>query len=235
MDRKKVLGDHKKIKNKLIAPIGDLVNSEYSYMSSGIPEIIWLSIIITEAGLKQGTDYAYRFAKLITDLKIKEDAPYFISWFLDLREDDAKIIKEELIKIKLYDKINIALIDFLNVYPECPLNKIFDNDLVTENNVNNIREVLGKLYDKRSRESVLALTNAVYLSGACGKLHIVKGTPLDDIEEIKNYPNTEKSKLIASGIRATSNLLLSTRGIGDDLTWQTYFWNRGLELDSTNI
>jgi hypothetical protein len=145
------------------------------------------------------------------------------------------LIKEKLIDIKIFDKINIALSPLLNLYPNCPLNNIFDSEDHSKDNVSDIKNILLLLYNKRGKESTFALANVMYLMGMCKKLHIVKNSALADLPDVVNYPNTEKSKIIASAIRASTNFLLSPSAIENGEDWVSYFWNRGLEIEPNKI
>ncbi|MBA6316225.1 hypothetical protein [Cellulophaga baltica] len=235
MTKKKILSDHIKRGKKLHPPLSEFAISDFSYVNEGIPQIIWFALLNKYYGLRTGTDLASKFGQVINDLGIKKEVPYNLSWFSSLEKEDYELIKKSLKDIKVFDKINVALSPLLNSYPKCPLNNIFSSEIPSKDNISDIKEILTLLYDKKGKESTFALANVLYLMGMCKKLHIVKNSALADLPEIVDYPNTEKSKIIASAIRASTNFLLSPSAIENSQNWVSYFWNRGIEIEPDKI
>jgi len=234
--RKKILTDHKKVGAKLVPPLlSAMGESDYSYVEKGIPQIIWIALLNKKFGLKTGTSVSLEFVQIIDSLGIKKDVPYNISWFSDIKNEDISKIKDDLKLTKVFNKIKDGLSPLLNVYSECPLCKIFGSNNHSENDISIVKETLLELYDKHSKESTFALANTVYYMGMCKKLRIVKKSHLENLENLIHYPKTEESKIIASMIRATTNMLLSDRTIENSKDWVQYFWNRGLELEPCAI
>ena len=206
--KKRVLNDHKKVGSKLIPPLLEVMGeSSYSYVKNGIPEIIWISFLNKNLGHREGTQLAVNFVQVIDKLKIKDKVPYFISWFSDLNPSDIDIIKQKLIEVKLYSKLEIGLAELINVYPTCPLGKLFPSSKHTDNDLVVVKETLSSIYDKRSKAAVLTLANVVYLLAVCNKMRIAKGITTD-LSKVSEYPTTEESKRAASFMRATTNVLL---------------------------
>lgn len=233
--KKRVLNDHKKVGSKLIPPLLEIMGeSSYSYIKNGIPEIIWLSILNKNFGHREGTQIAVNFVEVIDKLKIKDEVPYFISWFSDLKQSDINLIKQKLIEAKLYTKLEIGLAELIKVYPTCPLGKLFQSSNHTDNDLLFVKETLSSIYNKRSRAAVLTLANVVYLLAVCKKMSIAKGITTD-LSKVAEYPATEESKRAASFMRATTNVLLNKDKIPNGEEWLRNFWNRGLELEPCNI
>lgn len=233
---KKILIDHKKVGAKLVPPLLSVMGeSDYSYEEKGIPQIIWIALLNKKFGLKTGTSISLEFVQIIDSLELKKEVPYNISWFSNIKTEDISKIKYDLKLAQVFDKIRDGLGPLLNVYPKCPLSKIFGFQNHTDDDISIIKETLIELYDKHSRESTFALANTVYYMGMCKKLHIVKHSHLENLENLIHYPKTEESKTIASMIRATTNMLLSDRTIENSKEWVHYFWNRGLELEPCAI
>lgn len=65
------------------------------------------------------------------------------------------------------------------------------------------------------------------------KLKVFEGQSLANFPAIQYYPETEDSRIVAAGIRATINVLWGTEKALTD--WADYFWNRGLELETCNF
>ena len=92
------------------------------------------------------------------------------------------------------------------------------------------------LVDKTSTESTFLLANSLYFLMINGKMKVTKDSLLAKLPLIQDYPNSEISKMIASAVRATSNLMFNKPIIErKNNTWVNYFWNRGLELEACEI
>ena len=215
--------------------MSELAISDFSYVADGIPQIIWIALLNKCYGFKQGTNLALNFAKSIDNLKLKKEVPYHLSWFDNLNVDSYETIRKKLIDIKVFEKINIALSPLLNLYPKCPLNKIFSSEKHLKSDVSKIKEILTLLYNKRGKESTFALANVIYLMGRCDKLLFEKNSAMADLPELQDYPDSEMSIMIASVVRASTNFLLSRRAIENSENWISYFWNRGLEIEPNEI
>jgi hypothetical protein len=230
MKKKSILGNHKKEGKKLIPPLLGYNMQLRSYVQDSIPEIIWIAIIIEKEGLELGTSLGIEFVKTVNSCIKKEELPYYTSWYSNLSDNEIKEIIKGLKENYIYDVLKRDLQDFLNVYPESPFCKIFKSTKLTKSNINFVKNIINKLCDKRSWLSTFSLGNIVYFLKALGKLHIVGDSPLAEFPKLVDYPNTEISKMIASSVRASSNILLSNEKLKNE-KWISEFWNRGLELE----
>jgi hypothetical protein len=232
----KILSDHTK-KGKVLTPpliaLGTFRDSDY--IENTIPEIIWITLINLKLGLKFGTELGLKFVNTVRTINNSEDIPFYISWYSKLTDKIINAIKLELQRQNLYEIINTSLSPLLNMYPHCPLSKIFDAKELTDSDIQVIKSTLRKLYDKRSIEATFTLGNVFYYLGANGKLHIVKNSGLAELPKLIDYPNTEISKMIASSLRASSNVVISKSFIDIDDKWIMYFWNRGLQIEPCMI
>lgn len=70
----------------------------------------------------------------------------------------------------------------------------------------------------------------MYFLNTLGKLHVVENSTLAEFPKLVDYPNTEISKMIASSVRATSNILLGSEKLKNE-KWISEFWNRGFKLE----
>ena len=73
---------------------------------------------------------------------------------------------------------------------------------------------------------------AIWLGFDAGKLKVSEGLALAEFPEIERYPDTELSRRVGSGVRASLNMLIGAgqrQSIGE--SWPSYFWNRGLTID----
>jgi hypothetical protein len=234
---KKVLSDHRKVGKKLIPPLLDLIGeSDYSYRQNGIPQIIWISIIIHKLGLKDSIRLISEYIKVLNKLNIKNGIPYYLSWYSNLSDSDAQKITKALHSSDIYDKMNIHLSSLLNVHPSCPLNKIFMNKPMQELDLPVVKRILGSLLDKTSFESTMTLTALTYILSSCGILRIADSEiSLPDPNSIFDYPNTEDSRHLGSFVRSASTGLLSEIHIKEKEPWVSDFWKRGMLLEPCQI
>jgi len=70
MSGKKILEDHKKISNKLVAPFNYKVSGlhEVSWVKTIIPELLWIALLIKHCGDKEGTEVALEVSQLATEI-----------------------------------------------------------------------------------------------------------------------------------------------------------------------
>ncbi len=232
----KILEDHKK-KGKVLTPplltVGNFQDS--SYVENTIPELIWISLLNEKHGLKFGTELGLQFIKIVRKITGTEEIPFYVSYFSKVNQDNLRQVKIEIKKEGIYDIINNSLSPLLNLYPLCPLNGMFISEKYSSSDINLIKSMLTKLYDKRSKEATFTLGNVMYFLGVHGKLNIVKGSPLSELPKLVDYPNTEISKLIASGIRASLNVIINKPFIEPDEKWINHFWNMGIQLEPCEI
>lgn len=201
-----------------------------SFVQDSIPEIIWIAIIIEKEGLELGTSLAVEFVKTVNSCIEKEELPYYTSWYSNLSDAEIKIITKKLKENYICDVLNKDLQDFLNVYPESPFSKIFKSTRCTKSNINFVKSIINELFDKRSWLSTFTLGNIMYFLNTHGNLKVVEGSPLAEFPKLVDYPNTEISKIIASAVRATSNILLSSEKLKNE-KWISEFWNRGFKIE----
>lgn len=230
MKKKPILENHKKEGKKLIPPLLSFNMQPRSYIQNSIPEIIWIAVIIKKEGLELGTHLGVKCVKTVNSCVTKDELPYFTSWYSSLSDEEAKIVINKLKKNHIYDVIKKDLQDFLNVYPESPFSKIFKSTQQTKANINFVKNIINELFDKRSWLSTFSLGNIMYFLNTLGKLHVVENSTLAEFPKLVDYPNTEISKMIASSVRATSNILLGSEKLKNE-KWISEFWNRGFKLE----
>jgi hypothetical protein len=230
-----ILIDHTKKGKMLTPPLMNYNFQDSTYIENTIPEIIWITILVSKFRLRQGTKLGLQFINIVRNSRNIEEIPFYISWFSNLDEDSSDKIKRELKKQNIFDLLNNSLAPLLNIYPKCPLNKVFVTNTHLKTDLTIIKETLNKLYDKRSNETVFTLGNIFHYMSSNGKLMISKNSNLPQFTKLEEYPNTEDSKRIASFIRASSNAFMKEPFIQFDKDWLSYFWNRGLELEPCNI
>lgn len=237
----KILSDHKMVGKKLVPPL--LQNHQFNelpYINNILPEIIWQGFLIEKYGVKSSVELSLFLLTTIRDSANIESGKLFcfISNFETLNKTQVDKIVSQLSSNKNYNKILDALRPFLNVFPECPLNKILQNNIsdYSKQDLEYVKMVTTQLLDKNSKETTLVLANTIYCANQMGVLKVTKDSCFLRMDEVFNYPNTEESKKIASFLRATINPIVGNDTfVFQNSNWSKYFWNRAYKLEPFNI
>ncbi len=232
-NKSKVLGDHKKEGKKLIPPLMGLGNlRETSYTQIIIPEIIWIAILNKKYGIQRGAELGLELVRSVSEINSSKYFFAFISSYELLTEQDQERIIEELKRKNVLELIQKPLANFLALYPQCPISFLADSSFKkSENALAEIKDVLIDLYDQVGRSATFMMGDVIYFLGALGRLRLVDGSVMQKLPELKDYPNTQISKMIASGIRASMYAFMNDQFYNSKGNWNKYFWNRGIELE----
>ena len=239
---KPILSDHKKVGKTLLPPMVHMlpgVMSPTHFDRDTLPELIWLALIENACGLEVAANLAATLGKYIEDCKSE-------CRFITLSEMH-KVSKEEWGMLRAYLDTSGVLVDlvstihdFIILYPECPLVNIFAQRPIKLKNsdfLSVLETLLGELMHKRGRKAVLMQANAIYLLGCQGKLFIKEGLSLGNLEELRNYPETEESKIVGASVCSASSMLLMMKPEDDEQkwSWPNYFWERNLQLKPIDL
>jgi hypothetical protein len=232
----KVLGSYQKVGTKFVPPLLKLSPKwEYiSWSSQTMPELIWWDVLADKVSLRFSAMVAAEIAKYFR-AKNKQDRWWaFISDYSHISDEDAQELKAHLTEINVLSQMAASLSDFLYLYPNCPISKLFDlrpTGLVDAGYLPRFENRLSALEDKRSRSGVLIQAQAIYMAFISGRLHVKSDLALADFSEVEYYPSTEKSLKVGASICAAVNMLAGNAlpKYPDD-AWVQYFWKRSLEL-----
>jgi hypothetical protein len=238
---KKVLADHKKVKPQVLLPPllqypGNI--SPVRWVDQGLPDIVWISLLHHVVGFNKGVEIVLLAAKLGVQLQVGEKKSLFasISTYELLGEEQKQSLRSRLEIAGALALLKTAIEPLVTCYPECPLRFLFSEDEIStsfqEQDIALMKKIVACLFDKRSREAVLAQLTAVYIAGRTGVVLIPPGLGMDNIEEVVKYPETDESRKIAASVCAMSVMLLE--GMDPNApksSWPSYFWNRGLEIN----
>lgn len=238
--KQKVLQDHKRERKKLIPPmlqIGKFIDVEWKKVI--IPELIWIALINDKYGIKEGAEISLSLPREVHLLKNFDSTKQFfmISSFNALDDIQKAEVLNNLRKKDALEKILAALYPLIVYYPKCPLSFLFENNI--DKNTNSLlifefKNTLSKMFNRWNTDATFVQANAIYIAFDSGKLKVFKGLQLADFPEVKDFPYTEKSKLVASSIRSALNSYFgSDKNFTND--WPSYFWNNGLELQKCSI
>jgi hypothetical protein len=232
----KVLGDYKKIGSTFVPPMIHRVGPmDYtSWSSQTLPELIWWDVIIDRVSVRFATKIAEEIAKHLKPTDPRERWFAFISDYAHLGAEEMSGLKEHLKRENLLADLTKSLVDFVNLYPACPISRFFDDSptgVVDTGYLQHFVDRMRELEDKRSRNGVLIQAQAIYMGFVLGKLYVKEGLALADFPEVERYPSTDRSQQVGASICATVNMLAGTMlpTFPED-AWVQYFWQRSLDL-----
>jgi hypothetical protein len=205
-----------------------------SWSTQTMPELIWWDVLIDRVSNRFAAKVAEEIGKY---LKVADDRRYwcaFISDYARLGENHINGLKDHLRRADILVQLTESLINFLNLYPECPILRLLDQrptGIVDVSYLLHFEQRMRVLEDKRSRNAVFVQAQAVYMGFVQAKLFVKRGLALADFPEVERYPSTERSQQVGASICATVNGLAgSTLPKYSKDTWAQYFWRRSLDL-----
>jgi hypothetical protein len=239
---KKVLSDHKRIGKRFIPPMGQIPNlTEISWRKEIIPNYLWIALLNQLYGHTKAAELCVDFANIA--IQVADKAKYegwfsAISSYCIFSDDQWEQIISLLEGKELIEYFRHAFRELVNYYPECPLKFLFNEDLDHQEDsawLKDFKKLIEKLIDRTSEEATFVQADAIYIGFLTDKFKVPKDSPLADFPKIQEYPFTEKSKMIASGIRATINSIGGLEIKAAKFDWAGYFWNRGLEIEGCEV
>ena len=233
--RKPVLSDHKRHGAKLVPPYVSLLGrpEDVSWVSTIIPEVIWIAALRHVFGDVVGTELALSLARCAVNRVRPTDHRFFAaaSDFDDLTSDEKDSIVAEMRSSRQLAQLRRGFAVLCQYYPTFPIGFLCDEAPPTaEVDLDAFKETLRNLFDKEKRETVLVTSTVVYLAFVLDRLKVVEGLALASFPEVERYPDTELSIRVASAARVA---VLGFFGPGrrKSANWPVEFWNRGIELE----
>jgi hypothetical protein len=233
-DKKPLFSDHRRVGKKFIPPMAGV--TEIHYIKRILPEIAWLDYFVKHLGPKKGVETLGVFMESCFHLKDWGRKPDFslISNYQILTAPDweqfQNILKAKAIFLDCLD----ALTSFICCFPSGNpfVNLIADSKirLQTESEVGLARQVVSRLFDRRSPEATLVQSVSLWIDIKVGKYHVLPDYPFYDFKTIFGNFDSQPSNELAASVRmhVNSNFMVCGDKMGD--TWAKYFWNRGREL-----
>lgn len=233
---KKVLADYKKVGTTFVPPMIHRVGpwDFTSWSSQTLPELIWWDVLIDRVSHRFAATVAGEIAKYFKAKDKNKCWWAFISDYAQLGADDTRDLKEHLKRANVLGQLIESLVDFLNLYPACPISRFLDQPptgVVDTGYLQRFTDRMRELENKRSRSGVLVQAQAIYLGFVLGKLHVREGLALADFPEVEKYPSTELSKQVGASICASVNMMAGNMlpKFSED-AWVQHFWQRSLDL-----
>ena len=229
------LSHHKKVGKRFIPPLLQNENVvETSWIDIGIPELVWIALLLDSYGLKEAAELTTALVKAYA--KVRGESWYACLNTLQPNDPDeltriATILKEE----GVWDALRKPLLPLTIHYPDSPLSFLGPDKSLSDRTrlreFNRLKRVLATLYDRASREATLTQALAIYLGGMLGIFQFPESPFVAHFEKISEYPKTPISQVIASSIRAMITAIIGQFTTNGESSWLTRFWNQGLNLD----
>jgi hypothetical protein len=233
---RRVLDGYKKIGTTFVPPMVHRVGPwDYtSWSSQTMPELIWWDVLIDRVSNRFAAKVGEEIARHFKPRENRKCWWAFISDYATLGPEDMNGLKEHLTRATVLADLAGALVDFLNLYPACPISRFLDQPptgAVDAGYLDHFEGRIKQLEDKRSRSGVLVQAQPIYMGFVLGKLHVMRGLALANFPEVEKYPDTELSQKVGASICAAVNGLAGTMlpKYSDD-AWVQYFWQRSLDL-----
>lgn len=214
---------------------------DVEWKTFAIPELIWIMLINEKYGLAEGAELCLSLSQevhKIVDVKKNKSHFFMISAYKTLSNRQKNRILNVLEQGEKLKQLQNALAPLIFFYPACPLKFLFKKDNVAlKGNINLyfFKNSLKKMFDRHGVDATFVQANAIYIAFVSGRLKVVKGMALADFPEVQFFPFTDRSKEIASSIRATLNMYFGPTEGEYSKKWSEYFWNRGIKLEKCNI
>ncbi len=239
MAKQPILADHKRDRKKLIPPLLAMMGenfSPYSWARQIVPEVLWIALLHQSLGLRKAVPFVLRIISEADRLCSAEPKPLFskASSFGSLTDEQKENLVAHISKDTDWEIAIDALSPLFLLTPISPLNFLKpDKKQQTKELATDImHDLLPKMYNRGSRDSVLCMATSICAAARQGKFVIASDLADKlgkDLIAVEDYPNTEASKLAASSLRAMAPMLLMSReGEGQDrlYDWLEQFWEQ---------
>jgi hypothetical protein len=252
--RARVLSDHQKVGRKFIPPMQQLGPwKDANWIGTIIPELLWIGLLNHYHGFTKGAALCLALAHAsaqATGINPEEFKKKFGKAPKQLFSNTSaykSLTAQQQQNVITYLKMEHQIESFIDAlaplavfYPDCPINFLFEGRSVREREISleDFSHVLSSFFDKYDKPAMFMMANAVYIAFCTNKLKIIvsdnrhskEDSSLANFPAIQNYPDTDESRVVGAGIRATINRLVA--GGDSSQEWPNYFWNRGLELET---
>ena len=249
----RILSDHRQLGKKFIPPMQQLGPwKDANWIGLILPEILWIALLNDCYGWVRGAELSLALARAAaeatgidpTEFKKqfgKSPKQMFATTtaYATLSGEQEHQAISQLRKTSQLEPIVNGLALLFSYYPNCPL-KFLLQGLPKHGNASNLehfKQVLSALLDKYDDPATFTMANAMYIAFCTNKMRVIvedrnssQKSALANLPAIKDFPNTEESRMVAAGVRASIGVLVT--GDNASTEWPDYFWNRGLELEA---
>lgn len=236
--KNQILEGHKKVGKKFIPPMMQFPGfREVNWVNDIIPELIWIAILQKKLGYRNANEAMAELHKKFIEVC---DTKYLHSFFssydaLSLEAKDS--LKKSFQDSEYYEPIFEGLKDLQFYYPNHPLQFLYDGRTIqkTEVDLQLIKDSLKVILERRTEEGTIAQAAVLFNSMATGKFHAPAGSIFWEFGEIDNYPKTDKSRQLASSIRAMVNAFMNNDNRNMNCEWVNSFWKVSFTLSPPTL
>jgi hypothetical protein len=185
--------------------------------------------------------FARVLSKATIESVVRDKKTFFghMSAYASLSDQERKAVVTILGSERSLERLQSVLLPLPTLYPECPMAFLFPDGVPglidRDKALADLKRLLEGMYDRTSKTAVFALATFTYLAFLGDALKVAPNIPLAEFPEIQNYPNTDLSMRIASGVRTFAYSFFGMVAKEERSPWPTYFWNRGLELEKCDF
>lgn len=250
----RVLSDHQQVGKRFVPPMQQIGPwKDANWVGVILPELFWIGLLNDYHGWVRGAElslFLARAATRATGIDPKEFRKKFgkgpkqmfatTTAYLSLTDEQRRQVIEDVKKAHQWEPMINALAPLNSYYPNCPLNFLFEGQAheKDEDDLEHFKTVLSELFDRYEEPATFLMANAMYIAFCTNKMRVIvsddrsskEDSALANLPAIKDFPNTEESRLVAASIRASIGVLVT--GETESREWPDYFWNRGLELEA---
>jgi hypothetical protein len=197
-----------------------------------VPELIWIALLVQDYGFDRGKKLTCDVAFFAGESQVFETFHDFgiISSYENLSDEAKKRVIKKLKAHSDFDQIQNSLSHLVFLYPECPIS-FLTPDCKSKTNFNKAYKTVGAALDEMlyRLEKLPTLVQGVHYDAeiCTGKLKFVPPLKPKDTSLLKDYPDSKESKMLASSIRAATQMM--TMSIKSK-KWAEYFWRRGYDI-----
>lgn len=216
---------------KLVPPLLDFGIEEVSWIDEGIPELVWIAALCAQLGPAKAARVGLKMARTARDLAPESLASGwfgFASDYLDL--DSAR-------QAEFHNRIRHSAefedfrqgVPFIEVLgPAYPLVSWYpDAKARTDRKAGQVLlNIVDQLFDQNSSLATFCCSTLVYIGFCTDKLKVASHLKLASFPEVEKYPETLLSRQVASGCRATFNLLVGQDRTPSAIALRREFWRR---------
>jgi len=210
--------------------------TEIHYIERILPEVAWVDYFVKHLGPRKGIETVGVFIESCFHLKdwgVKPDFSLLSNYSMLTLPDWASFLK--LLKGKgIYLDCLDALTPFIHCFPAGnPFVNLFADPKIraqSESEVELARQIVSRLFDRRSPEATLVQSVPLWIDIKVGKYHVLPDFPfIDFITIFGNFDSQPTDQLAAHArMHVNGNFMMCGDRLGD--TWAKYFWTRGREL-----
>ncbi len=212
--------------------------TEIHWNNNILPELLWIGILQNKFGFNYGSNLVSGFTKVMLDLnleKLKNKWLAPLSVYAKLSEQEKSLIVEKVKQTGNLEYYSEAFTLLTNFYPEFPLAfLVYHDSQNSSDGLATFKEYLSQLFDRTTTTTHLIQAVALDIAFQGNLLKVSPHTSLANFPAFTDYPHTEISQKVASGIRMAINQFFGENSQFYDKNekWSEYFWNRGLQIEN---